>query len=104
KLHSWLVASFITPRGTRGGLHEDATTTSKMPNVVLRDLLDRHLLTSEIDESRRYYRLLSQRLIDPLRTASVTATAAVTAAGFLRAAESALARGELDLARAHAER
>jgi tetratricopeptide (TPR) repeat protein len=104
KLHSWLVASFITGRATRGGLREDATTTNKMPNAVLRDLLDRHLLTSEIDESGRYYRLLSDRLIDPLRTASVTAPAAVTAAGFLRAAELALARGELDLAWAHAER
>lgn len=105
KLHSWLVASFITGRGTRGGLHEDATTTNKMmPNAVLRDLLDRHLLTSEVDESGRYYGLLSPRLIDPLRTVSVTAAAAVTSAGFLRAAELALARGELDLAWAHAER
>jgi tetratricopeptide (TPR) repeat protein len=104
KLHSWLVASFITGRGTRGGLHEDATTTNKMPNAVLRDLVDRHLLTSEIDESGRYYGLLSHRLIDPLRTASMTAAPAVTSAGFLRAAELALARGELDLAWAHAER
>jgi tetratricopeptide (TPR) repeat protein len=104
KLHSWLVGSFITSSGTRGGLHEDATTTSKMPDAVLRDLLDRHLLTSEIDESVRYYRLLSHRLIDPLRMASVTAAAAVTAASLLREAELALARGELDLAWAHAER
>jgi tetratricopeptide (TPR) repeat protein len=104
KLHSWLVASFITGRGTRGGLHEGATTTNKMPNAVLRDLLDRHLLTSENDESGRYYGLLSPRLIDPLRTASVTDAAAVTSAGFLRAAELALARGELELAWAHAER
>jgi tetratricopeptide (TPR) repeat protein len=104
KLHSWMVASFITGRVTLAGLREDATTTNKMPNAVLRDLLDRHLLTSEIDESVRYYRLLSHRLIDPLRTASATAAATVTAAGFLRAAELALARGELDLAWAHAER
>jgi tetratricopeptide (TPR) repeat protein len=104
KLHTWLVASFITGRGSLTGLHEDVATTSKMPDGVLRDLLDRHLLTSEIDESVRYYRLLSHRLIDPLRAASATVAAAVTAAGFLRAAELALARGELDLAWAHAER
>jgi tetratricopeptide (TPR) repeat protein len=104
KLHTWLVASFITGRGSLVGLHEDVATTGKMPDGVLRDLLDRHLLTSEIDESVRYYRLLSHRLIDPLRAASATAAAAVTAAGFLRAAELALARGELDLAWAHAER
>lgn len=104
KLQAWLEAGFITGRGNRSGLAEDVTTTNKMPNAVLRDLLDRHLLTSEIDESRRYYRLLSHRLIDPLRSASVTAMAPVTAAGFLRAAELALARGELDLAWVHAER
>jgi tetratricopeptide (TPR) repeat protein len=104
KLHLWLVASFITDRGTRGGLHEDATTTNEMPNAVLRDLLDRHLLTCQIDESLRCYRLLDRRLIDPLRTASVTAAAAVTAASLLRAAELGLARGELDLAWAHAKR
>jgi tetratricopeptide (TPR) repeat protein len=104
KLHAWLVASFITGRGTLVGLHEDAATTGKMPDGVLRDLLDRHLLTSEIDESVRYYRLLGHRLIDPLRSASTTAAAAMTTAGFLRAAELALARGELDLAWAHAER
>jgi tetratricopeptide (TPR) repeat protein len=104
KLHTWLLASFVTGRGTLTGLHEDVATTGKMPDGVLRDLLDRHLLTSEIDESVRYYRLLSHRLIDPLRAASATVAAAVTAAGFLRAAELALARGELDLAWAHAER
>jgi tetratricopeptide (TPR) repeat protein len=104
KLHSWLVASFITGKGTRGGLHEGAAITNGMPNAILRDLLDRHLLTSEIDESVPYYRLASRRLIGPLLTASVTAAAAATAASFLHAAELALARGELDLARAHAER
>jgi tetratricopeptide (TPR) repeat protein len=104
KVQAWLVSSFITSRSTRSGLHEDAVTTNDMPNAVLRDLLDRHLLTSETDESVRYYRLLSNRLIGPLRTARVTAAAVVTAGDFLRAAEQALARGELDLARAHAER
>jgi tetratricopeptide (TPR) repeat protein len=104
KLHSWLVASFITGGGTRGGLHEDPRITSGMPNAVLVDLLDRHLLTSETEESARYYRLASSRLIDPLRIASVTAAVPVTVTDFLRAAESALARGALDLARTHAER
>jgi tetratricopeptide (TPR) repeat protein len=104
ELHAWLVATLIAARGTRGRLHEDAAITNRMPNAVLRDLLDRHLLTSETDESVRYYRLLNHRLVNPLRTASVTAAAPVTAAGFLRAAELALARGQLDLARAHAER
>jgi len=105
ELHSWLVASFITSKGARAGLREDdARTTGKIRNAVLRDLLDRHLLTSEINGSAPCYRLLTDRLIDPLRTASMTAAAPITAACFLRAAELALARGELDVAAAHAER
>jgi tetratricopeptide (TPR) repeat protein len=104
KLQSWLAASFSTGRGARGGLREDAATANGIPAAALRDLLDRHLLTSETTESVRYYRLLSDRLIGPLRNASTTAAAAVTTTGVLRAAELALARGELDLARAHAER
>ena len=83
KLHSWLVASFITGRGTCGGLHEDAAhpPAKHAERRPQRDLLDRHLLTSQLDESTRYYRLLSNRLIDPLRTASAAwcAAAAVTA-------------------------
>jgi tetratricopeptide (TPR) repeat protein len=104
KLQSWLAASFSTGRGARGGLREDAATANRVPAAAARDLLDRHLLTSETTESVRYYRLLSDRLIGPLRNASTTAAAAVTTTGVLRAAELALARGELDLARAHAER
>jgi tetratricopeptide (TPR) repeat protein len=103
KLHLWLVVGFTAGRDTRAGLRGNATTTG-MPDGVARDLLDRHLLASEIDDIEQYYRLLSRRLIDPLRMASVTAAASVTSAGFLRAAELALARGALDLAWAHAQR
>jgi tetratricopeptide (TPR) repeat protein len=104
KLRSWLVENFVTGGGTRGGAHEDTRTTAGLPNAVPRDLLDRHLLTSEIDESVRYYRLLSRRLVEPLRTASLPRLAPLTASGYLRAAERELARGQLDLARAHGER
>lgn len=104
ELRSWLVDNFVTGGGTRGGAYEDARTTAGQPNAVPRDLLDRHLLTSEIDESVRYYRLLSRRLAEPLRMASVERPAPPTAAGYLRAAELDLARGELDLAQTHGER
>jgi tetratricopeptide (TPR) repeat protein len=100
ELRSWLVDNFATGGGTR----EDAQTTAGQPNAVPRDLLDRHLLTGEIKKSVRYYRLLSRRLAEPLRTASVERPAPPTAAGYLRAAKLDLARGELDLAQTHGER
>ncbi len=102
-LRAWLVTSLTTNRNGCGGLHEGTTTTDKIPNPVLRDLLDRHLLTGKIEKSGQCYRL-DHRLMGPLRMASVPAAAAATAAGLLRAAELALARGELDLAWEYAER
>jgi tetratricopeptide (TPR) repeat protein len=104
RLRSWLVDNFVTDRGTRGGVHEGTQTTAGQPNVILRSLLDRHLLISETDESVRYYRLLTSRLIQPLWKASIDRPAAPTAAEYLRAAERELALGELDFAWTHAER
>lgn len=101
QLRSWLLNSFVTDSGTRGGVHEGMRTTAGLPNAVPRSLLDRHLLTSEIDESVRFYRLLTRRLVEPLRKASVDRPAAPTAAEYLRAAERELAVGELDLAWTH---
>jgi tetratricopeptide (TPR) repeat protein len=98
RLRSWLLDNFVTDSGTRSGAHEGVTTTAAMPNAVPRGLVDRHLLTSEIDESVRHYRLLTSRLIDPLRIANVGRTAAPTATDYLGAAERDLAQGELDFA------
>lgn len=104
RLRSWLVENFVTDQGTRGGLHEGTRTTAGLPNEVCRSLLDRYLLTSEIDESVRYYRLLTKRLVEPLWKASVDRPVAPTAAEYLRAAKGDLARGELDFAGTHGER
>jgi tetratricopeptide (TPR) repeat protein len=106
-LRSWLVNHFVTDSGTRGGVHEGARTTAGLPNAVPRSLVDRHLLTSDDDESVRYYRLLTRRLVEPLWKAGVdrpTAAPAPAAAAYLREAERDLALGELDLAWTHAER
>jgi tetratricopeptide (TPR) repeat protein len=103
-LRAWLVNHFVTDSGTRGGIHEGKRTTAGLPNAVPRLLLDRHLLTSQIDESVRYYRLLTRRLVEPLWKASVDRPAAPTVAEYLRAAERDLALGELDLAWTHGER
>ena len=103
ELRAWLLNHFITDSGTRGGTHEGTRTTAGLPNAVPRLLLDRHVLTSQMDESVRYYRLLSRRLVEPLWKASVERPAAPTAAEYLRAAERDLALGELDYAWTHGE-
>jgi tetratricopeptide (TPR) repeat protein len=104
RLRSWLVDNFGTDSGTRARAHEGTQTTAGLPNAVPRSLLDRHLLTSEVDESVRYYRLLTSRLVEPLWKASIDRPAAPTAAEYLRAAERDLALGELDFAWTHGER
>lgn len=104
QLHSWLMKNFVTDSGTRAGTHEGVPDTAGLPNALPRALVDRHLLTSEIDQSVRYYRLLTSRLIEPLRIANAGRPAALTAAVYLAAAERDLARGELDFARDHAHR
>jgi tetratricopeptide (TPR) repeat protein len=67
-------------------------------------MVDRHLLTAEIDESVRRYRLLTSRLIEPMRIAYVDRSAAPTAAEYLAAAKRDLAQGELDFAWDHGDR
>jgi tetratricopeptide (TPR) repeat protein len=100
-LRSWLVDTFVTDQGSRGRAYEGAISTAALPNAVPRSLVDRHLLTSEMDEAVRRYRLLSSRLIEPLLIADVDHSAVPTAADCLRSAERAMVRGELDLAGQH---
>lgn len=104
RLHSWLMKNFVTDSGTRAGTHEGVPDTAGLPNAIPHALVDRHLLNSEIDESVRYYRLLTSRLIEPLRIANAGRPAALMAAGYLAAAQRDLARGELDFARDQAQR
>jgi len=102
RLRSWLIDTFVTDRGTRGTAYEGVAGTAGMPNAVLRDLEDRHLLSSEWRDGLRWYRLLSERLIEPLRHAPLQQPAPANPAGYLRAAERALSLGDLDLAARHA--
>lgn len=101
QLRSWLVNNFGTGRG---GAREDVPTMAEPSNAVPRSLLDRHLLTSEFNKSVRRYRLLTERLAEPLGKASVDRPAAPTAAEYLQAAKRDLALGELDYAWTHGDR
>jgi tetratricopeptide (TPR) repeat protein len=103
RLRSWLIRTFVTDLGTCGTVYQGLTDTAGMPNAVLRALEDRHLLSSERRSSSRWYQLLSERLIEPLRHAAVDQPGSVDPAGWLPAAERALTLGDLDLAERHGE-
>jgi tetratricopeptide (TPR) repeat protein len=98
RLGTWLRSTFITERGAPNKAYEGTTTTAGLPNAVVRALEDRYLLTRRMQSSARWYELLSDRLIEPLRKAPEVAPAAASPAPYLRGAERALALGELDLA------
>lgn len=104
QLRRWLLDNFVTDNGTRGGAYEGMPGTAGLPNAVPRTLADRHLLTRETDQAVRCYRLLSCRLIEPLRIANVDRTTALTAAEYLAAAKHDLAEGDLDFARQNGDR
>jgi tetratricopeptide (TPR) repeat protein len=104
RLRGWLLSNLVTDNGTRGGAYEGMPATAGMPNAVPRALVDRHLLTRDADDSVPRYRLLTDRLIEPLRLAHVEHPARPDATEYLAAAERDLALGELDFASHNATR
>ena len=70
RVRSWLIQTFVNEHGRRGTAYEGMTDTAGMPNSMARALEDRHLLTSERRSGSRWYELLSERLIQPLRHAA----------------------------------
>lgn len=98
-----LLRAFITDLGTRGTAYESLTETAGIPNGIVRALADRHLLSVQRRSGARWYELLADRLIQPLRDAVDELPPGPDPAGHLAAAERALARGELDAAQRYAE-
>lgn len=98
RLRSWLVRTFITEHGTRGTAYEGMTDTAGAPNAVARALEDRHLLSAERRSGSRWYQLLSDRLIEPLRASADERPPQAEFAELLQSAERTLALGEMDLA------
>jgi tetratricopeptide (TPR) repeat protein len=103
RLRSWLNRTFVTEPGTLGTAYEGATETAGMPNAVARAFEDRHLLTAERRSGSRWYGLLSERLIEPLRRAPEKRPLPVGPADYLRAAERASTLGEFALSGRYAE-
>jgi tetratricopeptide (TPR) repeat protein len=102
ELRSWLVRTFITDLGTRGKAYEGTSTTAGMPNAVARTLEDRHVLIARRDSGSRWYELLSDRLIQPLREVTDVSPPPPQPTRYLRLAEHAMTLGQLDLAERYA--
>lgn len=100
----WVLNTFIA-----GGRYQDAsegvTRTAGQPNTVPRALEDRHVLRARagVPVGARIYRLLSTRLIEPIRHAPDEFQPDIDAAQYLQAAERALTTGDAGLAARYAE-
>ena len=103
KLRSWLLGTFVTDLGTRGTAYQGPADTAGMSNAVVRELEDRHLLSSVQRAGSRWFELLSDRLIDPLRRAPAERPPSAGPNEYLMAAQQALTLGELGLAEHYAE-
>jgi tetratricopeptide (TPR) repeat protein len=101
RVRAWLVHTFINDRGRRGSAYEGLTGTAGMPTTLAWALEDRHLLTSERRSGSRWYELLSDRLIHPLRGPAAPGPACLSGAELLDQAARVLALGDLDLAERH---
>ncbi|MDT3444370.1 MULTISPECIES: tetratricopeptide repeat protein [unclassified Pseudofrankia] len=106
-LRDWLARSFLTELGTRNTVYEGRSRTAGMSNAVAHALVDRHLLKAEWRSGSRWYELQHDRLIESIQAGRLRWPESDEPLGrpvdYLRAAEAALADGELDLARKHAE-
>jgi tetratricopeptide (TPR) repeat protein len=102
RIRHWLTRTFITEVGTRGMVPEGLTETAGLPNAIAWALADKYLLSALPRSGSRSYELLSDRLIQPLRTAVDELPAVADPASALASAGRALARGEPELAERYA--
>src|ERR1700677_2276505 len=103
---SWLLDNFVAEDGTRNKIREGPAATAGMPSSMLWALEDGHLLRARQESDSRWYELLSDRVIEPLRRAGKADEVCRIPASpedHLRAAGHALTLGELDLAKPYAE-
>ena len=103
RLHSWLIDNFVTEYGTSHTAYEGARTTAGLPNAVARAVADHYLFTTELRSGTRWYRLLADRLIGPLRQVADEPPPKPDAVARLSVAEKALALGDLDAAERYAK-
>jgi tetratricopeptide (TPR) repeat protein len=102
RLRTWLVGNFVSGAGTRQSVVEVGGATAGLPSAVVRAFAGRYLVSAAMCDGVRQYKLLSPRLIEPLRQAVDEPPPPTVPTCYLDAAEQALTLGELDLAEHYA--
>ena len=104
-LRSWLISTFVAASGGCQDIIENPTEIAGQPGTVARKLEDYHLLRARTEQSAgaRIYRLITDRIIEPLRHAPDDCRPDGAPDDYLLAAERALTAGEARLAERYAE-
>jgi tetratricopeptide (TPR) repeat protein len=95
-LRTWLVDTFVTEAGALKTTGEEGLVTADPPTTVPRALEDRYLLRAYT--SSRWYKLISERLVEPLRHLPEKAPPPPDPHEYLRTAERARNVGQHELA------
>jgi len=69
-LRAWFEDALITPEGTRGLVYRDSRTTREVPNKWVDALEGLHLIRAEMRSGARWYELIHDRFINPIRLAN----------------------------------
>lgn len=67
QVRRWVAAHLITSAGTRGLAMRGPEETTGLPNAAVDALDARHLIRSDLRAGARWYELVHDRLIDPIR-------------------------------------
>ena len=105
RLRDWLELTFVTSRVTRRAVPEGLGDTAGMPNSLIRELENRHLLVAAWSSDKRWYMLANDRLIAAVRElnkpAPLEPIPSMNATDHLEVAVIVMAEGEMHLAERH---
>jgi tetratricopeptide (TPR) repeat protein/DNA-binding CsgD family transcriptional regulator len=70
QLRSWFEGAFITAIGTRNTVYRGVDTTAGVPNKAIAVMEDQHLIRAEWRAGARWFELVHDRLIEPIRASN----------------------------------
>lgn len=68
KIHAWMLKTFITSANTRSMVYRELEKTNGLPNSILDEFEQSHLIRGEWRLGSRWYELTHDRLIEPIRS------------------------------------